>query len=150
MERKADRGGNWIVQGSIPDAMGDAMRVRPWLAGAATGGVLVVAAALAWAQPTTSGGALTTRDGRTLYVFDNDVVGSGRSVCNGACANVFPPYRVEAGVEPSPPFGTASRDDGPAQWTYKGRPLYRFYADDKPGDANGDGMNRGTWHVARP
>jgi predicted lipoprotein with Yx(FWY)xxD motif len=36
------------------------------------------------------------------------------------------------------------------QWSYKGRPLYLFYADKKAGDAYDDGVNRGTWHVARP
>jgi predicted lipoprotein with Yx(FWY)xxD motif len=111
---------------------------------------LAAAAAVGRAQPITAGDVLSSRQGRTLYVFDNDVVGAGRSVCNGACANVFPPYLVEEGAAVAEPVGVARRDDGTAQWTYKGRPLYLFYADEKRGDANGDGMNRGTWHVARP
>lgn len=43
-----------------------------------------------------------------------------------------------------------ARDDGTRQWAYKGRPLYRFYGDQKRGDTIGDGMSRNMWHVARP
>ncbi|MGN8186461.1 hypothetical protein ACTJLD_10810, partial [Burkholderia sp. 22088] len=35
------------------------------------------------------------------------------------------------------------------QWAYRGRPLYRWKQDRKPGDAGGDGIG-GMWHVARP
>jgi predicted lipoprotein with Yx(FWY)xxD motif len=102
------------------------------------------------AQPVAGGGVLTTPAGRTLYVFDNDVPGSERSVCNPPCSNIFPPYLVEEGASAPQPFGVVRRDDGLRQWSYKGRPLYLFYADEKRGDVNGDGMNRGIWHVARP
>lgn len=102
------------------------------------------------AQPVVDGDRLTTPQGRTLYVFDNDVVGAGRSVCNAPCSNVFPPYLVEDGADARAPLGIVRRDDGTRQWSHQGRPLYRFYADEKKGDTIGDGMNRGTWHVARP
>lgn len=111
---------------------------------------LAATAAVSLAQPITSGSVLTTRQGRTLYVFDNDVPDSERSVCTGPCVGLHPPYLVEKGAKAGKPFGTIRRDDGTTQWTYKGRPLYRFYADEKRGDANGDGLNRGTWHVAKP
>ncbi|HRH89978.1 MAG TPA: hypothetical protein PLO41_24285 [Rubrivivax sp.] len=102
------------------------------------------------AQPVTGGSVLTTRQGRTLYVFDNDVPGSGRSVCNPPCSGVFSPHLIEKGSTVAPPFGVVQRDDGTRQWSYKGRPLYLFYADEKKGDAIGDGVNRATWHVAKP
>jgi predicted lipoprotein with Yx(FWY)xxD motif len=111
---------------------------------------LSVMALACHAQPVVGSETLTTRQGRMLYVFDNDVTGSGRSVCNAPCSNVFPPYVVEEGAQAAAPLGIVRRDDGSRQWSYKGRPLYVFYADDKPGDRNGDGMNRGIWHVARP
>jgi predicted lipoprotein with Yx(FWY)xxD motif len=111
---------------------------------------LGVAVSVSLAQPVPGGSVLTTRQGRTLYVFDNDVVGAGRSVCNPPCSGVFPPYLVEEGATATEPFGVIRRDDGARQWTYKGRPLYVFYADEKPGEAIGDGMNRGIWHIARP
>lgn len=113
-------------------------------------GLLATLAVAGHAQPVATGPVLTTAQGRTLYVFDNDVAGSGRSVCNAPCSNVFPPYRVEDGATVAAPFGAVRRDDGTRQWSYQGRPLYLFYADDKPGDQNGDGMNRGIWRVARP
>ncbi len=102
------------------------------------------------AQPTISGDVLTTREGLTLYVFDNDVTGSGRSICNAPCSGLHPPYLVEEGATVKEPLGLVMRDDGTRQWSYKGRPLYRFYADDQAGDAKGDGLNRGTWHIAKP
>jgi predicted lipoprotein with Yx(FWY)xxD motif len=40
------------------------------------------------AQPVAGGSVLTTRQGRTLYVFDNDVPDSGRSVCSGPCSGL--------------------------------------------------------------
>ncbi|MBT9599047.1 MAG: hypothetical protein IV094_23955 [Vitreoscilla sp.] len=102
------------------------------------------------AQPVTGGSLLTTPQGRTLYVFDNDVAGSGRSACNGVCNGLHPPYLIEATAAVAEPLGVVLREDGTRQWSYKGRPLYLFYADEKTGDAFGDGVNRGTWHVARP
>jgi predicted lipoprotein with Yx(FWY)xxD motif len=111
---------------------------------------LGVTVSVSLAQPVTGGSVLTTRQGRTLYVFDNDVPGSGRSVCGGPCSGLHPPYLVEEGATVAEPFGMVRRDDGAGQWSYKGRPLYLYYADEKAGDANGDGLNRGTWHVAKP
>lgn len=110
----------------------------------------LMAAGAALAQPVATAERLTTREGLTLYVFDNDVAGSGKSVCQAACSNIFPPYLVEPGAAPAGEAGVVTRDDGARQWTWKGRPLYRFYIDAKPGDAGGDGLNRNTWHVARP
>jgi predicted lipoprotein with Yx(FWY)xxD motif len=122
-------------------------RLRPSVLAACA---LAVSASASLAQPVTGGSVLTTRQGRTLYVFDNDVPDSGRSVCTGPCSGLHPPYLVEDGSTVAEPFGVVRREDGTRQWSYKGRPLYLFYADEKPGDANGDGLNRGTWHVAKP
>jgi predicted lipoprotein with Yx(FWY)xxD motif len=107
-------------------------------------------ATAASAQPVVKGGAVLTRDGLSLYTFDNDVVGSGRSVCNPPCSGVFPPYLARPQDRAVPPFSLVRRDDGTTQWAHQGRPLYRFYADEKRGDQGGDGMNRKLWHIARP
>ena len=40
-----------------------------------------------------SNGLLTGTNGMTLYTFDKDVEGSGKSVCNGPCATNWPPLR---------------------------------------------------------
>ncbi|MDO8374470.1 MAG: hypothetical protein Q7T39_21295, partial [Polaromonas sp.] len=36
-------------------------------------------------------GVLVGPNGMTLYTFDRDVTGSGKSVCNGPCATNWPP-----------------------------------------------------------
>ncbi len=41
------------------------------------------------------------------------------------------------------------RTDGTKQWAYKGKPLYTFVQDKKPGDMTGDGKANGAWHVAK-
>lgn len=103
----------------------------------------------ALAQPVVSNGILLAQTGHSLYTFDNDVVGSGASVCNPPCSNIFPPYLATDKDTAMGDFTLVTRQDGSRQWAYKGRPLYRFYADDKPGDKGGDGMNRNLWHIAR-
>ena len=40
-------------------------------------------------------------------------------------------------------------DDGAKQWAYKGKPLYGWVKDTKPGDKIGDGFLNGAWHVAK-
>ena len=42
------------------------------------------------------------------------------------------------------------RDDGLKQWAYKGKPVYTWVKDTKPGDTTGDGFNNGVWHIAKP
>ena len=42
------------------------------------------------------------------------------------------------------------RDDGSKQWSYRGKPLYTWVKDTKPGDISGDGVAANTWHIARP
>ena len=39
----------------------------------------------------TRDGVLVGANGMTLYTFDRDVAGSGKSVCNGPCATNWPP-----------------------------------------------------------
>ncbi len=42
-----------------------------------------------------------------------------------------------------------TRDDAAKQWAYKGKPLYTFAKDTKPGDTTGDGVGM-VWHIAVP
>ena len=42
-----------------------------------------------------------------------------------------------------------TRDDGKKQWAYKGKPLYYWIKDQKPGDRSGDGFSN-VWRTARP
>ena len=105
---------------------------------------------MALAQPKVAGAQLVSRAGLTLYTFDNDVAGSGRSVCNPPCSHLFRPYAVESGARPQGDASVITRDDGTRQWAWKGKPLYLWVDDKKPGQAGGDGINHNTWHVARP
>jgi len=94
-------------------------------------------------------GTLTGTNGMTLYVFDKDVAGSGKSVCNGPCASNWPPLAADGAAGPAGDYSIITRDDGARQWAYKGKPLYFWAKDHKPGDKTGDGFN-GVWHSARP
>ena len=96
-----------------------------------------------------SGGLLTTPQGMTLYVFDKDVADSGKSACNGPCAANWPPLMAAADARASGEYSIVVRDDGARQWAVKGKPLYLWIKDQKPGDATGDGFNQ-VWHVAKP
>ncbi len=97
----------------------------------------------------TQSGMLANPAGMTLYVFDNDAASSGKSVCNGYCAVKWPPLEATAGDKPSGDYTIVTRDDGSLQWAYKGKPLYLWFKDQKPGDSTGDGVNN-VWHVAKP
>ena len=88
-------------------------------------------------------------NGMTLYVFDKDEAGSGKSVCNGKCAENWPPLAAADGDKGSGDFSVIARDDGKKQWAYKGKPLYFWIKDQKPGDATGEGFNN-VWHTAKP
>ena len=93
-------------------------------------------------------GMLTDKAGMTLYTFDNDPTGGGKSMCNGPCAQNWPPLAAGAGESAGGDWSIVMRQDGSLQWAYKGKPLYRWIKDQKPGDKTGDGF-RGIWHAAR-
>jgi predicted lipoprotein with Yx(FWY)xxD motif len=97
----------------------------------------------------TMDGALTNAGGMTLYTFDKDASGSGKSVCNGPCAANWPPLMAAPDAKASGDYTIVVRDDGSRQWAYKGKPLYLWIKDTKPGDRTGDGVNN-VWRLARP
>jgi len=96
-----------------------------------------------------SDGMLTGSNGMTLYVFDKDAAGSGKSMCNGPCATNWPPLYAMDGDTASGDYSIVTRDDGKKQWAFKGKPLYFWAKDMKAGDKTGDGFNN-VWHVAKP
>jgi predicted lipoprotein with Yx(FWY)xxD motif len=96
-----------------------------------------------------SDGVLTNAAGMTLYTFDKDAAGSGKSTCNGPCATNWPPLAAPADAKVAGDYGIVTRDDGAKQWAYKGMPLYLWAKDQKPGDRTGDGFNN-VWRVAKP
>ena len=106
-------------------------------------------ASMAQADPaTTMNGMLVGPTQMTLYVFDKDA--AGKSMCNGGCATNWPPLMAPANAAPIGDWSVVMRDDGSKQWAYKGRPLYHWAKDTKPGDMTGDGLLNNSWHVAKP
>jgi len=85
----------------------------------------------------------------TLYIFDRDITGSGKSMCNDNCAKNWPPLLAPSNAKPIGAWNAITRDDGSKQWAYQGKPLYYWAQDSKPGDTTGDGVG-GAWHIAKP
>ena len=104
-------------------------------------------AALAQALSTRNAqGVLVGSDGHVLYTYDADA--AGRSACTGPCLAVWPAYAATAGAPAARDFSVITRADGEHQWAFRGKPLYRYAADQKPGEALGDGVH-GSWPVLR-
>jgi predicted lipoprotein with Yx(FWY)xxD motif len=114
----------------------------------AAGLLAVSVAASAQMMPASAAadGTLTDAKGMTLYTFDKDA--GGKSACNGPCATNWPPLAAGADAKVSGDWTTITRDDGTRQWAYKGKPLYTWSKDAKPGDKTGDGFNS-VWHTAK-
>jgi predicted lipoprotein with Yx(FWY)xxD motif len=96
-----------------------------------------------------SDGVYVGPNGMTLYTFDRDTMGSGKSACNGQCATAWPPLMANASDMPSGDWTVVVRDDGSRQWAFRGKPVYYWNKDMKPGDRTGDGFNN-AWRLARP
>jgi predicted lipoprotein with Yx(FWY)xxD motif len=84
--------------------------------------------------------------GRTLYRFDDDSATPPRSVCNGDCAETWPPLLIKSpgkiypnGINPKI-LGYVERADGHCQVTIDGHPVYYFSGDTKAGDYRGQGL----------
>ncbi len=110
---------------------------------------LIGCAAMAAPPAKVSDGALVGPNGMTLYTFDRDTAGAGKSVCNGPCATNWPPLMAGDMDKSSGDYSVITRDDGKKQWAYKGKPLYFWVKDAKAGDRTGDGFNN-VWKLARP
>ncbi len=89
---------------------------------------------------------LTDSKGMTLYTFDKDV--NGVSNCYSDCSDSWPPYFVKKNAKAREGYSIVLREDGKQQWAYKGKPLYYWLGDKKPGEIEGDGVG-GVWHVWR-
>ena len=104
---------------------------------------------------TALGQILVDAGGRSLYLFEKDSRGESR--CSGSCASNWPPLLVTRrpvagrGIRTSK-VGTTKRSDGKTQVVYNGHPLYRFIADTRPGNTNGQGLTAfgARWFVVSP
>lgn len=106
-------------------------------------GAALVAPAFAQTPP-----PLTDWRGMTLYTSDRDA--PTVSNCNELCAATWPPMFAAAESTGTGDWSVIARSDGTKQWAFKGKPLYTFKNDTKPGETNGAGQDGNTWHVALP
>jgi predicted lipoprotein with Yx(FWY)xxD motif len=90
-------------------------------------------------------GILVDAHGMTVYTFDKDVAGSGKSACSGPCAQNWPAVKAGDAALPAP-YSTIVREDGTKQLAYNGKPLYTFVKDKKAGAREGD-KKMNVWHV---
>lgn len=98
------------------------------------------------AQTMMSNGVMVNSAGMTVYTFDKDTAFSGKSACNGPCIALWPAVPVTG--NPQGDYSVVTRDDGSKQLAYKGKPLYLYIKDQKPGDVTGDNV-KDVWHVVR-
>ena len=90
-------------------------------------------------------GMLVDLRGFTLYWFEGDRR-PNVSTCYGVCQTLWPPHYAQPGATSSDAdFTVISRRDGSMQWAWRGKPLYRWARDRKPGDLTGDNVNK-VWH----
>lgn len=123
---------------------------------AAVAAFTIIGSAVALAQATAPAKVADTSKGKTyvdskgmsLYTFDKD--STGKSACNGPCADNWPPLMASADAKAAGDWSVVTRNDGKKMWAYKGKPLYTFKKDTKAGDVNGDGFLNGAWHLAKP
>ncbi len=92
------------------------------------------------------GWVLTDDKGMSLYTTVRDQQ-PGKSACNAACAQLWPPVLAGAQVSGSGDWSLVDRDDGSVQWAFQGQPLYRYSFDVNPGDSYGSGLE-GEWEAA--
>jgi predicted lipoprotein with Yx(FWY)xxD motif len=110
---------------------------------ARTGGTILLATAGIQIPATAS--AYADGKGMTLYTFDKDE--GGKSACTGDCAQAWPALAAPATAMAFGDWSVVTRDDGSKQWALKGKPLYTYSKDAKPGDGTGNGLD-GVWHIA--
>ena len=103
-------------------------------------------------NPTLHKKVLVNRRGLTLYSLS--VERRGRFICtDDSCLSLWTPLVVAKGTTPtgSAHLGTVRRPDGRTQVSYRGRPVYTFTQDRKPGDVKGNGFKDvGVWRPASP
>lgn len=105
-------------------------------------------------RTTRLGRILVDANGRTLYLFLEDV--GGRSSCYDGCARVWPPAlaadeapKVGPGLIARKLTTVARRGSRLRQLVYNGHPLYTVDSDAKPGDTTGQGVFNTWFAVSR-
>lgn len=82
---------------------------------------------------------LGDENGRPLYTYDQDE--PGKSNCRGECTRDFVAFAAPGHARAMGDWGLLRRPEGIVQWTYQGRPLYRYTGVDPKGEPAGGGGN---------
>jgi predicted lipoprotein with Yx(FWY)xxD motif len=97
---------------------------------------------------------VVNKAGWTLYHLTTEK--GKKFTCTGQCATIWPPLTVAKGAKPiagpgitKSKLGTIKRPDGRIQVTYYGMTLYRYSADSKAGQTNGEGIEN-IWYAISP
>lgn len=104
----------------------------------------VIALATLAAPAIAASNVIASKTGMTLYTFDKD--SAGKSNCQAGCLALWPAAPVADAPKANDNWGSIQRDDGSKQLTFKGKPVYYYIHDKKPGDVSGDNVG-GVWHV---
>lgn len=98
------------------------------------------------------GTILVTARHLTLYYWEQERPGVIK--CTGHCAQSWPPLIVPRGMIVARTargikgvFGSVKRPDGRRQVTFRGRALYRYVGDHKPGDTTCQAIE--NWYVVK-
>jgi predicted lipoprotein with Yx(FWY)xxD motif len=76
---------------------------------------------------------LADHQGHVLYAKRGSASG-----CGAQCARAYPVFAAPALVRRSGAWGIATDEVGTRQWTFKGKPLFTYEGDAKPGDRAGE------------
>ncbi len=76
---------------------------------------------------TLRGRLLHTARGFSVYAFDRDT--RTRSACDAACEQSFIPVQAPAAARSRGDWSIFTRESGERQWTFRGKPLYRYAED---------------------
>ena len=133
-------GGQWHLVQPITEAPAS----PPIAAQAVAGNAPAIPVGVGIGKSATGEAIFTNPHGYAAYTFDRDAV--GKSACLGACAAAWPPLVAALGAKPVGDWTMVPRDDGTAQWAYKGRPAYTHAGDRPNGGERGHG-HEGVWHL---
>jgi predicted lipoprotein with Yx(FWY)xxD motif len=145
---RAEEGKQWVHRGAplyrfandkaIGDAAGDGADGAWHAAVFRPGADMALPDGIAVGEIADAGGmGLVDALGLTLYTFDGNATHPKPACGAGDCARLWVPLEAPEIANPMGRFAAIAREDGISQWTYRGLPLYKFAADQKPGDVGG-------------
>jgi predicted lipoprotein with Yx(FWY)xxD motif len=93
---------------------------------------------------------LTDGRGRTLYTSDADP--AGKSKCDARCSTTWKAVRAPWTAKPDTAIGwdIIVSEDGTRQWAFKGKAVYTYDRDIRPGDTYGHGIEGRKAVVLQP